>query len=153
MSAHTPDDPEGEARSVFAREVPEIAAGVVIIRALARERGLCTKVAIDSDDPEVDFMGAVRGDSASRIRNISNALGGEAIHLAMWSAQPELMVRRALAPVQVASIEIDESSRQARVTIPETQPPKVHDTLDGQRELASRLSGWDIAIVIDPELG
>jgi N utilization substance protein A len=150
MDASTPADPEAQAVAAFMREVPEIASGTVVIRAIARAPGVRTKVAVDSDDPEVDFIAACTGDRASRIRSISRALGGEAVHVATWSPYPDVMVRHAMAPVSVTRVELDEQAHRARVTVPLDQPPRVLATLEGQRELASRLSGWDIEIVVDP---
>lgn len=150
MRAPTPPEPEAEAVAAFLREVPEIASGAVVIRAIARSPGVRTKVAVDSDDPAVDVMAACVGDHAHRLRNVSAALGGEAVHVTTWSPYPTMMVKNALAPLQVSRVELDEQSRRARVTVPRNQSAKVLATLDGQRELASRLSGWDIEIVIDP---
>src|SRR5687768_13704528 len=118
MLAHTPDDSEAQAQAAFAREIPEIASGTVVIRALAREPGVRTKVAVDSDDPEVDFIAACGGQGGIHLRNISDALGGEAIGVTTWSPYPDMMVRHALAPLRVSRVELDERSRRARVTVP-----------------------------------
>ncbi len=152
MVAHRSDDSETQATAAFTREVPEIASGAVVIRAIARTPGARTKVAVDSDDPDADFMRLCLGWRGTRIRNVAAALGGEAIHVVTWSPYPDVMVRHALAPVRVARIELDEASRRARVTIPRNQPPKVLATLEEQRELASRLAGWEIELLIDPNL-
>ena len=152
MVAHPSDDPEAQAIAAFTREVPEIAAGAVVIRAVARTPGARTKVAVDSDDPNVDFMRLCFGWRGTRIRNVAAALGGEAIHVVTWSSYPDVMVRHALAPLRVARVELDETSRRARVTIPRNQRPKVLATLEEQRGLASRLAGWEIELFIDPNL-
>ena len=148
----TPADPEAEVVAAFLREVPEIASGVIMIRALARTPGVRTKVAVDSDDAEVDFIAACGGHGGIHLRNISDALGGEAISVTTWSPDPDMMVRHALAPLRVSRVELDERSRRARVTVPRNQDPNILATLEGQRELAIRLSGWDIEIVMDPDL-
>lgn len=150
MDANTPDDPDGRVAAVFAREVPEIASGKVVIRALARSPGLRTKVAVDSDDPDVDVMRACFDDRGRHLRNISGALGGEAVHVTTWSPYPDQMIRGALSPLRVSSIALDERSRRALVRIPQDQPvPNLARSAD-YLELASRLSGWDIEIVVDP---
>lgn len=143
-----PADPEAEAVAAFRREVPEIASGAVVIRALARDPGVRTKVAVDSDDPEVDFMGVCFGG----LRSISEALGGEAIHVSTWSPDPEIMVERGLAPVRISRVRLDEHWHRAWVTISPNQSADVLATLEGQRQLASRLSGWEIEIVVGSEL-
>ena len=148
MMADTPNDPDAQVVAAFAREIPEIASGAVVIRAVARTPGIRTKVAVDSDDPEVDSMRACFGDHGVHLRNIAAELGGEAIHVTTWSPYPDLMVRNALSPVRVTRVELHAPVRRAVVTVPRNQSPSVLATLDGQRELAVRLSGWDIQIVM-----
>ena len=143
-----PADPEAEAFAAFRREVPEIASGAVVIRALARDPGVRTKVVVDSDDPDVDFMRACSGG----LQKVSAALGGESVHVTTWSPFPEIMVQHALSPVRVSRVQLDEHWHRAWVTISQNQTAGVLATLEGQRQLASRLSGWVIEIVVDSEL-
>jgi transcription termination/antitermination protein NusA len=148
MMADPPNDPDGQVVAAFAREIPEIASGAVVIRAVARTPGIRTNVAVDSDDPEVDIMRTCFGDRGVHLRNIAAVLGGEAIHVTTWSPYPDVMIRNALSPVRVTRVELHAPVRRAVVTVPSNQSPNVLATLDGQRELAVRLSGWDIEIVM-----
>jgi transcription termination/antitermination protein NusA len=150
VTENNSDDPDGQVTAAFTREVPEVASGMVKIRAVARTPGVRTKVALDSDNPELDFIGVCSGVRGSRLANISSALGGEAVHLITWSPYPDMMVRHALAPLRVSRVEIDERTHRAVATVPQDQPAGVFATAEGQRELATRLSGWNIEIVIDP---
>ena len=150
MHSSTPNDPERHAALVFAREVPEIASGKVAIRALARAPGVRMKVAVVTDDPELDAIGACVGLEGSRIKRISAELGGEAVHVMWWSPYPDQMIRTALSPLRVTHVAVDEYFRRAVVTVPRNQDPRVLATLAGQRELAGRLCEWEIEIVLDP---
>ena len=151
MPQPTLADPEAEAVEAFWREVPECPSGAVLIRAIARSRGVRTKVAVDSEDPAVDSMAACVGPHAHRLQSISAALGGEAVHITTWSPHAKMMIRNALAPLRVSGVELDEQSHRALVTVPRKQPARVLETLEGQRELAIRLSGWDIELVLEPD--
>jgi len=153
MHANSPDDPDGRVAAIFAREIPAIAAGQVVIRALARDPGVRTKVAVSSDSLDVDAMAACLGEQGSRLASIASALGGEAVHVATWSPEPAIMIRRALSPLQTGHVELHEASRRATVHVPGEQSPNVLATVESQRDLASRLSGWHIRLVIDRELG
>lgn len=142
------DDPSGRVAAAFARTVPEVASGIVVIRAIARDPGVRTKVAVDSDDPLVDLLAPFAG---RRLREISAALGGEGVHVTTWSSFPDVMIRHALAPLRVTRVELDEPSHRARVAIPPNQLRPDLAWYPGYLELASRLAGWKIDFVVDPD--
>jgi transcription termination/antitermination protein NusA len=144
-----PDDPDGRIAALFAREVPEIASGVVSIRALARLPGVRTKIAVESGDPAVDALGACMGPEGSRIFRIVDALDGEKIDVMPWSPEPERMIRYALAPLRVTSITLEPPTRRALITAVNLYR-FVQRHGPEHPELASRLSGWDIAILGEP---
>ena len=144
-----PDDSDGRVSAVFAREVPEVALGVVDVRALARLPGVRTKVAVHSRDPAVDPVAACVGPSQSRIYRIVDALDGERVDVVPWSPAPERMIRNALAPMHVAAVALDPALGRAVVTLGPNPYPFITSYGAEHRELASRLSGWDISIV-DP---
>ena len=143
------DDPDGRIAALFAREVPEIAAGKVVIRALARDPGQRIKIAVDSDDPELDVIGVCVGMRGERVKRVATELG-EAVAITMWSSFPDRMVKLALSPLLVTRLELDERSRRAIAWV-----RRLPDTPDGcfssdYIELASRFAGWDIEVIEDP---
>ena len=149
MIAHVAGDGDEHRHvlALFADAVPEIAAGIVTIRALARVAGSRTKIAVSSADPSVDPVEACVGPEAQRVRRVVDALGGERIDIVPWSSAPERMIRLALAPVSVASIQLDRSSQHARVLVPGEQLSRLG--ADGCA-LASCLSGWALQIEAVP---
>lgn len=149
MTSNAPPDPERVALDAFAREVPEIASGAVLIRAVARIVGVRTKVAVDSDNPEQDAVGTCVGLHGTHMARISAELGGEGIAVTTWSPYPDMMIRRALSPLRVDRIVLDQHSRRAVVTVSRNQFPTDPGRRPETVELASRLSGWDIQLV-DP---
>ena len=92
---------------LFELEVPEIAEGVVEIKAIAREPGHRTKVAVVSHDPKVDPTGACVGMRGSRIRGVRDEIGGERVDIVVWSPNPEEYIANALKPAQVSMVELE----------------------------------------------
>jgi N utilization substance protein A len=127
-------------------EVPEVAAGIVEVRAIAREAGLRTKVAVWSNDPAVDAVGACVGPKGVRHRSLLADLPNEHVDVVPWSDDPEELVAAALGPAPVLGVGIDPDTRTAHV-----QVPRDHLSLaigrDGQNaRLAAKLTGWRIDI-------
>ena len=145
-----PDGAESPIPGLFAREVPEIASGVVEIRAHARVPGRRAKVAVISNDPTVDPVGACVGLEATRVRRIVAALEGERIGIVPWTDAPERRIKLALAPAIVARIELDEQARRARVAVRPTAPSDALMSDSTILDLACRLTGWYIEVTIDP---
>ena len=144
-----PDDADGRVSALFAREVPEIASGVVTVRAVARVPGVRTKVAVESQDSGIDPVEACVGPEQRRIYRIKDALDGERIDVLPWSPSAERLIRNALAPMRVATVAFDPALGRAVATLDATPHPFIRSYTAEHRELASRLSGWDITIV-DP---
>jgi len=138
-----PDGSESIVREAFTREVPEIASGVVEIRAIARVPGVRTKVAVTSNAVDVDEVRVCVGPNASTIQRIVSALGGERIDIIPWSDIPERRIKLALAPLIVVAVELNDAEHHARVRV--TRGSQFEPAADDvTRELASRLTGWRI---------
>lgn len=138
-------DPEF-VRKLFAREVPEISSGSVEIRAIAREAGTRTKIAVHSTQPGVDPVGSCVGQKGIRVQAATNELGGERIDIVPWSDKPEELIEAALSPAEELSVSLNEKEETAIVQAPEEQLSLAIGK-DGQNvRLASKLTGWRIEI-------
>lgn len=132
---------------LFRMEVPEIETGVVEIKAVAREAGHRTKIAVVSHDPNVSAKGACIGPMGQRVRAVMNELNGEKIDIIDWSADGATFVKEALSPAKVTSVTVtDQFAKAARVIVPDYQL-SLAIGLEGQNaRLAARLTGWRIDI-------
>lgn len=127
-------------------EVPEILSGAVLVKALAREAGLRTKLAVESTEEGLDPVGACVGPKGARIRAIVDELGGERVDVLEWSEDPNTLVGNALSPAKVLSVSTDSETRTATVLVPASQLSLAIGK-DGQNaRLAARLTGWRIDI-------
>jgi len=127
-------------------EVPEIAAGTVHVRAIAREPGLRTKIAVSSSEPGIDPVGACVGPKGVRHRSLLAELGSEHVDIVHWDAEPEKFVAAALGPATVISVAIDADTRTAHVRVPRDQLSLAIGR-DGQNaRLAAKLTGWRVDI-------
>ncbi len=129
----------------FENEVPEIKQGIVVIKSVSREPGQRSKVAIYSEDKQVDAVGACVGNKGMRVRAVTEQLGGEKIDIIEWSDDPLEFIAKALAPAKVLSVTmIDDKS--ARVIVPDDKLSLAIGR-DGQNaRLAARLTGWKIDV-------
>ena len=134
-------------RELFGMEVPEIDDRIVEIRALVREPGYRTKIAVASNDSRVDAVGACVGVRGSRIRNIVEELGGEKIDIVRWSDDPGQMIRNALSPAEIDTIEFDRHHQRARVIVPADQLSLAIGRKGQNVRLSTRLTGWDLDIM------
>ena len=133
-------------RRLFEQEIPEVADYVVEIKAIAREAGFRTKIAVATLDQNVDCVGACVGVKGSRIRNIVDELHGEKIDIVRWNESTEIMIVEALKPAEIASLELDYESNKAIVYVhPEQQSLAIGRKGQNVR-LASKLTGWDLNI-------
>ncbi len=133
-------------RRLLEFEIPEVASGAVVIRALAREPGVRTKVAVSANQEGIDPVGACVGPRGVRIRSVVGELGSERVDIIPWSDDPAQLVANALSPAQVLSVEIDRESRTATAHVPENQLSLAIGK-DGQNaRLAAKLTGWRIDI-------
>ncbi len=137
---------------LFEQEIPEIAEGVIQIKALAREPGHRTKVAVYSSDQRVDCVGACVGVRGNRIRNIVDELSGERIDIVEWSNDPKLLISRSLQPAEVDQVLLCEMIGRAIVLVREDQLSLAIGRKGQNVRLASRLCGWDIEIMTEQEL-
>jgi N utilization substance protein A len=135
-----------EIRELFAREIPEVGSGIVQIKAIAREVGYLSKVAVSSQDEQLDAVAACVGAKASHIRPIVNALGGERVDLIRWSDNAERLLRSALQPADLTAIVIDASSRRATVFIEKDQQVLLLGRQGMNRYLAEKLTGYEIVV-------
>ena len=133
-------------RSLFELEVPEVSDGVIEIRRIAREPGYRTKIAVVSNDPRVDCVGACVGIRGTRIKAITDELNGEKIDIIRWSNDDNDLIMNALRPAQIASLDMQEAERICRVVVPDDQLALAIGRKGQNVRLATRLTGWDIKI-------
>jgi len=138
-------------RRLFELEVPEINEKIIEIRALAREAGYRTKVAVTSLDEKVDPVGACVGVRGSRIKNIVDELGGEKIDIVRWNESSQVLVVNALMPAKVSEIALCFELGRATVVVDEDQLSLAIGKHGQNVRLAARLAGWDIDILTPNE--
>ncbi|MCL2637163.1 MAG: transcription termination factor NusA [Oscillospiraceae bacterium] len=139
-------------KRLFELEVPEIYDGVVEVRAVSREPGQRSKMAVISNDPNVDAVGSCIGPSRSRVSRICNELCGEKIDIITWSEDPKEFIKQALRPAEVIDVDIpDEEVRACAVTVPDNQLSLAIGNKGQNAKLAARLTGFKIDI--KPESG
>jgi transcription termination/antitermination protein NusA len=137
---------------LFEQEIPEIADGVIQIRAMAREPGYRSKVAVSSSDPRVDCVGACVGVRGNRIKNIVDELAGERIDIVRWDDNLEVLIPNALQPAEVEQVILCKMLGRAIVLVREDQLSLAIGRRGQNVRLASKLSGWDIEIMTQEEL-
>ena len=139
-------------KRLFETEVPEIYDGVVEIKAVSREAGSRTKLAVISHNPDVDAVGACIGARGARVSNIVTELGGEKIDIVEYSDDPAQFIASALSPADVLSVQVaEDGSRVCRVTVPDSQLSLAIGNKGQNARLAAKLTGWKI--YIKPESG
>jgi N utilization substance protein A len=138
-------------RRLFEQEVPEIAEEIIEIRALAREAGYRTKVAVASLDEKVDPVGACVGVRGSRIKNIVDELGGEKIDIVRWSDSSQVFITNALMPAKASEIALCFELGRATVVVDEDQLSLAIGKHGQNVRLAARMTGWDIDILTPDE--
>ncbi|MCL4434001.1 MAG: transcription termination factor NusA [Actinobacteria bacterium] len=136
----------GLVKKLFELEVPEILSGVVEIRAMAREPGHRTKVAVSSNDPNVDAVGSCVGTRGSRVRMIINELHGERIDVVPYSDDPHKFIEAALQPARIREIRLQEIEGDAVVIVNDHQLSLAIGKEGQNARLAARLTGWRIDI-------
>ncbi|HZQ86430.1 MAG TPA: transcription termination factor NusA [Acidimicrobiales bacterium] len=136
----------GLIKRLFELEVPEISSGVVEIKAAAREPGARTKIAVWSNDPNVDPVGACVGARGARVRMVTNELRGEKVDIVPFSEDPSEFVARALQPARVREVLLDDDTGVATVIVPDFQLSLAIGREGQNARLAARLTGWRIDI-------
>lgn len=133
-------------RKLFELEVPEIASGTVEIKAVAREAGSRTKIAVFSKEQGVDPVGSLVGQKGIRVTTVIQELGGEKIDIIEWSEDPARFVGSAISPAKVLDVEISEQRKEARVIVPEDQLSLAIGKGGQNVRLAAKLTGWKIDV-------
>ena len=142
----------GFVKRMFEQQVPEIFDGIVEIKSISREAGSRTKMAVSSNNPDVDAIGACIGAKGARVNSIVEELGGEKIDIIEYSDEPEKYISAALSPASVCKVEIvDEETKSCKATVPDGQLSLAIGNKGQNARLATRLTGWRIDI--RPESG
>ena len=142
----------GLIKRLFELEVPEISSGIVEIRAAAREPGHRTKIAVWSNDPHVDPVGACVGARGSRVRMVTNELRGERIDVIPYSDDPLDLIQNALAPARIREVRLDDLTGTATVVVNDHQLSLAIGKEGQNARLAARLTGWRIDIKSETQL-
>ncbi len=142
----------GLVKRLFELEVPEIADGIVEIKACAREPGHRTKIAVSSNDPNVDPVGACVGARGARVRQVVNELRGEKIDIVPFSSELEEFVTKALSPARIKEVRPNELTGDCDVIVPDYQLSLAIGKEGQNARLASRLTGWGINIKSETQL-
>ena len=140
-------------RRLFELEVPEIFKGVVEIKAIAREAGYRSKVAVTTRQEGVDPVGSCVGLRGIRIQNVVTELNGERIDVIQWDANPARFVARALSPAQVLTVGVNEEENTASVVVPDRQLSLAIGKEGQNARLAAKLTGWRIDIKAESTVG
>ena len=136
---------QGLVKKLFEEQVPEIAQGIVEVKAVAREAGHRTKIAIVSNDPKVDAVGACVGNRGARVNAVVEELGGEKIDIILWNEEPLEFIYKSLSPATVISV-TQKGERSAIAVVPD-EKLSLAIGRDGQNaRLAARLTGWKIDV-------
>ena len=138
-------------KRLFENEVPEIADGIVEVKAVSREAGARSKISVFSTDPRVDAVGSCVGLKGSRVQSIVRELGGERIDIVPWSADPAVFVSRALSPARVMDVKVNEAEGRMNVIVADDQLSLAIGKGGQNARLAARLTGWKIDLVSKSE--
>ncbi len=133
-------------KELFAVEVPEINTGVIEIKAIAREAGSRSKIAITSTDDKIDPIGAMVGQRGVRVSAVMNELGNEKIDIIEWADEPATFIERALSPATIADISVEEEEQHAKVVVSDDQLSLAIGKGGQNVRLAAKLTGWKIDI-------
>ena len=133
-------------KRLFESEVAEVREGIVEIKAIAREAGSRTKIAVWSNDPDVDPVGACVGMNGARVNAIVGELRGEKIDIISWNENPAMMIENALSPAKVISVIADAEEKSAKVVVPDYQLSLAIGKEGQNARLAARLTGFKIDI-------
>ena len=136
----------GFLKKLFEMEVPEIQEGIITVKAVAREPGMRSKIAVISNDENIDAIGSCVGQHGVRVQAVVNEIGAEKIDIIQWEENPALYIAAALSPARVFKVGINEFEKSSRVIVPDNQLSLAIGR-DGQNaRLAARLTGWKIDI-------
>lgn len=139
-------------KRLFELEVPEIASGLVEIKAVSREAGLRTKIAVYCRERDVDPVGACVGQKGTRVQNIVDELRNEKIDIIKWSSDPVEFISSSLSPAKVMQVSVNEEDKTAKVVVPDYQLSLAIGKEGQNVRLAARLTGWKIDITSSSKL-
>ena len=142
----------GLLKRLFELEVPEIHDGIVELKAVAREAGSRSKIAVHSRDPNVDPVGACVGPRGMRVQAVVQELRGEKIDIVQWSNDPEEFIANALSPARVLKVHITDDEKTARAVVPDHQLSLAIGKEGQNARLAARLTGWKIDIKSETQM-
>ena len=140
-------------KRLFEKEVTEVADGTVEIKSISREAGSRSKIAVWSNDPNVDPVGACVGMNGNRVNNIVDDLKGEKIDIITWSEDPKVFIENSLSPSKVLSVSVNEEDKSARVVVPDYQLSLAIGKEGQNARLAARLTGYKIDIKSESQAG
>ncbi|QKT02566.1 transcription termination/antitermination protein NusA [Ectothiorhodospiraceae bacterium 2226] len=136
---------------LFELEVPEVGEGLIDIMGAARDPGLRAKIAVRSNDPRIDPVGACVGMRGSRVQAVSNELGGERVDIILWDENPAQFVINAMSPAEVVSIVMDEEAHSMDVAVMDEQLAQAIGRNGQNVRLASQLTGWEINVMTEAQ--
>lgn len=133
-------------KKLFELEVPEIFAGTVEIKAISREAGFRTKIAVTSTEDGIDPIGSCVGQKGTRVQAVIDELGGEKLDIIEWNEKPEKFISSALSPAKVLAVKVNEENRSAEAIVPEDQLSLAIGKKGQNVRLAAKLTGWKINV-------
>ena len=136
----------GFVKRLFELEVPEIASGLVTIKAIVREAGYRTKMAVYSEDPNIDAVGACVGNRGMRVNAIVAELGGEKIDIIPWCSDTLEFIARALSPAKVSMVQVNDDSKEATIVVADDMLSLAIGASGQNARLAAKLTGWGIDV-------
>jgi N utilization substance protein A len=136
---------------LFKLEVPEVGQDLIDILAAARDPGLRAKIAVKSNDPRIDPVGACVGMRGSRVQTVSTELSGERVDIILWDENPAQFVINAMSPAEVASIVVDEETHTMDIAVSEDQLSQAIGRAGQNVRLASQLTGWTLNVMDEAE--
>jgi len=136
---------------LFKIEVPEVGQGLIEILGAARDPGLRAKIAVKSNDPRIDPVGACVGMRGSRVQAVSNELAGERVDIILWDENPAQFVINAMSPAEVTSIVVDEESHSMDVAVEEDKLSQAIGRGGQNIRLASELTGWELNVMTEAD--
>ncbi len=134
-------------RKLFELEVPEIFTGTVEIKAIAREAGARSKIAVYSNEEGIDPIGSCVGQKGTRVQAVIDELGGEKIDIILWNEKPEKFIAAAISPAKVVDVKLDIERKEAKVSVPEDQLSLAIGKQGQNVRLAAKLVGWKIDVL------
>ena len=134
-------------RKLFELEVPEIFTGTVQIKAIAREAGARSKIAVASSEDGIDPIGSCVGQKGTRVQAVIDELGGEKIDIILWNEKPEKFIAAAISPAKVVEVKLDNDRKAAKVFVPEEQLSLAIGKQGQNVRLAAKLVGWKIDVL------